>query len=81
MTDRDEMVKIKKDGLYRMGAKGDRNATQFQYFAGDDIPKVVFDQLEYVGEIPDKTIDRTTEYKGDREPANKAEAAPENKKA
>lgn len=81
MTDRDDNVKIDKDGLYRMGEEGDRNATQFQYFAGDTVPKVVKDRLTYVGPIPDKTVDRTTEYKGDRIEANKAAPAPENKKA
>ena len=62
-----------------MGDKNDRNATQFQYFAGDTVAKVVHDRLTYVGSIPDKTIDRTTEYKGDRVDDNKAAPAPANK--
>lgn len=79
MTDRDDMVKIAKDGLYRMGDKDDRTGSQFQYFAGDTVPKLVHDRLSYVGPIPDKGIDRTTEAKAAPAPANKAQAGPENK--
>lgn len=77
MSDRDDMVKIKKDGLYRMG-RG-RTASQFQYFAGDSVPKIIDDQLEYVGAIPDKNVDRTTEAKAAAAPANKAAVGPDNK--
>lgn len=81
------MAIIKKSGIYRIGPK-DAPESHIQYAEGTEVSDDL--EMEYVEPFPDANRDVMAERNAEANekaakaagaPANKAEAAPENKKA